>query len=414
MTVTHYALRRVSVYEEPNGSFGVDHSGTPGDFMSVGAATEGLVFTTPNDMLDPQTLQQYQHGRPLHVVGPRQGASLSMKLPLFLTGTLANASTTSLTHSDTGPLLLLEMLFGGARDNVRGSVASSVASASVFTVASGAGSRFAAGGVVGWVNSSGAMELREIEGVSTDTVTLCHAFSASPSVGNALYGGITFYLDKKSSPTSLQFLVEGDEPDDYWCLLGCMPKSVSFDLGWGTIPSVSIEFDVADWDYLGSGSLAGQTYSSFNPLAYNSGELLVQTVATATRNIVSHRSFGLTSSLMYKPIPSPQGVQGKIGFIQGHTPPVAECVIGTYYEDQNWYTDRSSRNKKHVALQMGMSASGGVLLTMPTAQVMDISAPGDGDGLTGSDVTLHAMLDEDKGAQTSSLLRSPMRLHIVG
>jgi hypothetical protein len=414
MTVTIHNLRRVSVYEEPNGSFAVDHSGTAGDFLAVPAATEGLAFTTPTDMLDPGTLQQYKHGRALQVVGPRQGATLTMKVPLFLTGTIANATTTSLTHTDSGALLLLEMFFGGARDNVRGSVASSVSSSSVFTVAAGVGSRFAAGGCVGWVNAAGTMELREIEGVSTDTVTLKHAFSASPSVGNAIYSGITLYPATKASPTTLQFLVEGEEADDYWCLLGCMPQSATLDLTWGQIPSVTYEFYVTDWDYLGSGSLAGQTYSNYNPLAYNSGELLVQTVATATRNIVSHRSFAFTTTLTYTPIPSPEGVQGRIGFVQAHTPPVATCVIGTYYEDQTWHTDRTSRNKKHVALQMGESASGGVLLTMPTAQVVEIGAPTDGDGLTGSDVTLAAMLDEDTGAQTSALLRAPMRLHIVG
>jgi hypothetical protein len=259
------------------------------------------------------------------------------------------------------------------------------------------------------------MEIREVEGVSTDTVTLKHAFSGTPSVGNAIYGGITYYLSTKASPTSLQFLVEGQEADDFWCLMGCMPKSATFDLTWGQIPSVTYEFDVAEWDYIGSGSLAGQTYASFNPLAYNSGELLVQTVGTATRSILSHRSIDWSNTLTYTAQLSPEGVQGKIKYIQAHTPPVCTVKVGTYYEDQSHYTDRSSRNKKHVALQMGMSSSGGVLMTAPTSQVVDISPPGDGgDGLTGSDVTYAAMLDEDTGAQTTEILRSAWRLHIVG
>lgn len=411
MAKTIQALRRVSVCEEPNASFAVLTSLT---FVPVPAVADSLSWTHGQKMLDPNTLQQYQHGKSQLVVGPRTESTLSMKVPLFTTGTLANVATSTLTRADSAGLLLLDLAFGGsAGTGSQGSAASGVPTADVITVTDG--SSFVEGGCIGWINSAGLMELREISTITaTHTLTLKNDLSAAPAAADVIYNGITFFPSKKSSPTSLQFLVEGEEADDYWRLMGCMPTSIGFELAWGEIPHVVYEFAVTDWDYLGSGSLAGMTYSNFNPLAYNSGELLIQTVATSTRNVVQHHSFSLESSLTYLPVTSPNGVQGRVAWIQNHTPPFFTAKVGTYYEDQTWYDARSNRTLKSVFLQMGMSSAGGVLLSLPTSQVSDVTAPSDANGLTGSEVTFVSLLDTDTSGQGSERLRAAGRLHIVG
>jgi len=412
MAITLFPLRRLSVGEEPNGSFA--ETLTAGAFLPVPAVAGSMEWTPGQEMLNPDILQQYAHGMSLQVLGPRRGSTLSFTVPLFTTGTLANASTTSLTRAASAGLLLLDMAFGGLRGGQAGSTVATGISAAGFTVASGHGSRFAAGGALMRVATNGRTEMREIRTVSTDTITLEQGFSETPSASDVIYNCVTVYPDRKASPTSMQFLAEGEEADDYWRLSGCMPASISLELGYGSIPSIRYEMQVAEWAYLGSGTLAAQTYSNFNPLAFNSGELLCQTIGTLTRRVVSHRSFSASTQLTYLPVESPEGTQGRIGYTHNHTPPFATANVGTFYEDQTWHTDRTNRNRKHLAMQMGMSASGGVLLTMPSAQVTELSAPQDGEGLTGQDITLVSLLDASKASQSTALLRAPLRLHIGG
>lgn len=415
MTITRHALRRIRVYEEPNASFAVDHSSSPNDFLDVPFTNDTGTWEPTQVMLDPMTIQQYMHGRPLQVIGPR-ASKLSFKVPLFLTGRLGTASQSTLTRASSAGLLLLDMLFGGtANTNTGGSAISAATSASVFTVTDAAG--FQAGGALGWVNTAGQIEVREIEGKSSNTITLKHALSATPSASDVIYNAITFYPSDKASRTSLQFLVQGEEADDYWCLLGCMPTSVSFELQHAPdagIAMVNYEFMCADWDYLGSGSLSGATFSNFNPLAYNAGETLIQVAGTVTRNIVRHHSISLESSMAYIPAKSPNGTNGIFQYVHSHQSPVAKCTVGTFYEDQTWYTARTNRTEYHVGIQIGRTSSGAALFTLPDAQVTNVSSPQDADGLVGSDVTFEAMLDEDTGGQSTELLRAAFRLHVLG
>lgn len=417
MTITRHGLRRIRVYEEPNASFAVDHSGTAGDFIDVPFTMDSGTWEPTQTLLDPMTSQQYMHGRPLQVIGPRS-SKLSFRVPLFLTGRLGTSAQNTLTRASSAGLLLLDMFFGGSANTATGgSAISATSAAGVLTVSDGGG--FQSGGACGWVNSSGLMEIREIQTVTGGTITLKHNLSAAPAVSDVIYNAITFYPSDKSTRTSLQFLVQGEEADDLWVIMGCMPSSASFELQHApdaAIAMVSYEFQCADWAYVGSGSLTAATYSNFNPLAYNAGETLVQVVATATRSIVQHHSISLDNSITYVPAKSPNGTNGIFQYVHQHAGPdsVAKVTLGTYYEAQTWYTARSARTQYHVAPQIGRTSSGGALFTLPTAQVTNVTAPDDADGLVGSDVTFEAMLDTDTSGQSTELLRSAFRLHIVG
>ena len=89
--------------------------------------------------------------------------------------------------------------------------------ATVPTVTSAAG--FLAGGAIAWVNGSGVLEVREIESIAANSITLKHAFSAGPTNAQVAYAAAT-YSFTEDPQESLQFIVEGVENEDRWLLLG--------------------------------------------------------------------------------------------------------------------------------------------------------------------------------------------------
>jgi len=269
---------------------------------------------------------------------------------------------------------------------------------------------------VGWVNSNSQMEIREIEGVSTDTITLKHALSAAPVATDEIYNATTYYPDPNiaTQPDSMQLMVQGAEGDDRYRLSGGQVTALNFTTQMGAIPMVEVTMTFADWDYVGGGSLAAVTYANHTPISFNAGELLIQQVATATRNIVQVQSIAWQVALTHIPVPSPDGVETLAKWLQEHTPPFARVTPTLYYEDQTYYTGWANRTKYHVALQISRSASGGWLLVVPTGQVELPQAPQDKGGVLGYDVPVAALLDEDATDQSTTIRRAPFRAHCVG
>lgn len=412
MASTLYPLRHVSVYEEPDGSFAVDHSATPSDFLAVPAQSGDLAWTPDRTMLDPATLQQYKHGRPTKVHGPRS-STLNMTIPLAITGTLADAATATPTKADTALFRQLAITLGGERSGKKGSLVATATSASVFTVTATEGSRFTAGGAVGRVTAGGKMEIREIANVTGDVITLKQAFSEATVISDTIYNAATFYLD--DSLTHAQYLVEGSDAEDYHVLLGMQLQGLSLGLSMGEIPTIGFQMQGADWDYLGSGSLSGSTYANHTPISFDAGEFLAQAEGTATRNAVSIHEIGISPALTYIAERSPEGTQTVNRYVQQHAPPVISGTFGTYYEDQTWFSAWLARTGYHLALQIGQSSSGGILITANGAQLGPVTAPQSaGEGFAGSTVSFAAGLDGDATDQTTAIRRSPIRLHFVG
>jgi hypothetical protein len=410
MAVQH-ALRSLSVYEEPNGSFGVDHYSTSGDFLAV-PAQNVPTWSPDQPLLDPQTLQQYIGGHPLQVLGPRAG-TMTVTVPLARTGILADTSTPSVDSDQSAIIRMLKSGFGGYDGDNQGSTSAVGSTASVINVQAGHGSRFFAGGAMGWVNPAGILEMREVEGVATDAVTVKHAFSAAPSNTNPIYNATTIYINE-ASPTSVQFRAIGKDADDAWAICGAQIQSIQINTPVGQIPTLSITYQFAEWINKGSGSLAGVTYSNFVPYAFNQGEFQAQVVATATRNIQCIREFSLQIGLTWTPVRCPNGVNTIQSFDMAHVSPMVQGSFGIYYADQTWHNAWINRTKYHLALSIPDADDGGVLITIPTAQIGPVTAPADAEGFSGQTVSFRGMLDEDTGAQTTALLRSPFRMHFFG
>ena len=412
MVANLFPLRAVSVYEEPNGSFGVDHSGTPGDFLPMPAQAGDLAWSKDRTLLDPATLQQYKHGRPTKVHGPK-GTTLNMTVPFGITGTLGDATTATKTKADSALLRQLAITMGGERSGTMGSLVATATSSSVFTVTGTEGSRFVAGGGLGRVTTSGVMEIREIADVTGDVITLKQAFSEGTTIADPIYAAITFYLD--DSLTHAQYLIEGADADDYNVLLGMQLQGLTITTPSREIPTLGFQMQGASWDNVGSGTLAGETYANYTPISFDAGEFLVQDEGTVTRNVVSIYEIAMTSALTYIAQSSIEGVETVLGYCQQHAPPVMAGTWGTYYEDETWMTKWQNRTLQHLALQVGRSSAGGWLITANGAQLGPVTSPQTaGDGFVGTVASFEAGLDNDTGALTSALLRSPFRFHIVG
>lgn len=406
-----HQLRSLSIYEEPDGSFAVDHYSTPGDFLAIPAEANGFQWTPNQPMESPGLLQQYKHGRSTKELGPRS-LTASFTVPMGLTGILADDVTASADEDDSALFRLLKIVFGGIIGGNMGSTVATPDDEAGFDVQAGHGTRFNEVGAIGWINANGLMEIREIQRVVSDTITLKHALSGIPQATDAIYNATTFYLDDGN--THAQFIATGQDANDAWSLRGCQLSSLAYRTALAGVPGITFGMQGAEWENKGGGALAGATYANFNPFVFNEGELFYQTVGTETRNVVCAREVQFNPALSYIAKTCVNGTNTIDGYVQDHGEPVIAGSFGVHYEDQSYFTDRTNKTPKHIALQIGMQPTGGWLIVAPNAQITDATSPQDANRLAGQTVSFEGGIDTDVATQTTASRRSAHRLHIVG
>jgi hypothetical protein len=337
---------------------------------------------------------------------------MAITVPLHGSGLAGSAAEASATAATNGLLRILKATFGGLRGGQNGStVAASPTSGSVFDVGAGHGSRFTAGGAMGWVNAAGNLEIRPIESVSTDSVVLKYGFSATPTASDPVYSATTVYLD--DSGTHLQFIARGASPTDRWLLRGMQLQSLAINNPLGDLPTLAFTFQGAEWSNIGSGSLAAVTYADTEFLAFNGGALYVQPVGTATAASISASEITVTPNITYTAVRGPGGTNTIFEYVQAHAPPVVSGSFRPHYDDQTWFDAWTNKTRQAVGLQVGMIESRGVLIEVANAQLGPVAAPQDQDGLTVQTVSYDGALDTDATDQTTAIRRSPVRLHFV-
>ena len=138
------------------------------------------------------------------------------------------------------------------------------------TVASASG--LTAGAYIGWRNSSGVVEWRQIKSKSSNTLCTRTRSSGTPANSDVCYAAATYYVTEDPSQ-SLQFIAYGQSTADRWLLLGC--QCVGSTSAWTRagkgIPSITFTFEAANWLEGGStaGSITGNdrgpTYTNYKP-----------------------------------------------------------------------------------------------------------------------------------------------------
>jgi hypothetical protein len=418
MSIELHAVQRIRFISEGS-AFAVDKSGDPGigDFTDLPIREGSAQLTLTRDSLDPQQLVQSRLEYRKEVLGKRS-ATLAFTLNLAPTGVAANASTIAVSGATQ---TLLGIVCGATRTGVAGSTSAAGSSASVINVATGHGTRFVAGSAMGWVNASGVLETREVESVSTDAVTLKHAFSGSPANSDPLYNCTTVYMTEDPA-TSLQFAVQGAEDQDQWLLLGGQAVGgiqVAIDPSGQALPSITVNMTFANWLDVAEmesafGGIGTATYTNYEPIVGHAGELRVFTVGAPTLNtssLVHCSALAFAPAISYVPVTSHSGTNTVFRWRAARAAPPCEGSWTSPYQDLTWWTARNNRTDKAVFFQMGTAAGSTVMISAPTVQIVNPQRVADGSQIAAETIAWKARRDTDVGSAVTEIAKSPFRIH---
>lgn len=417
MSIEPDILRFLGIYEEPNGSYQTDHSSTPGDFLAFPFEEGTLQAQLGRNPLDPMAGKIRRDGHSKKVLGPRS-CTLNFAGKIHSHGVDCDGQNDPPTKSTWALARMLTAIMGGAlADDGTGTTSGSQttvqsATSTTVTVTAGHGARFAAGGVIAVpvVSGSAVLEARPIKSVSTDTITVKQAFSATPVTGQPVRGGITFYMTEDPN-TSLQALIEGREATDGVVLRG-LQGGFSLSLPIGDLGQIAFALQGAGWARLGSSSATNPTYSVFEPMALDPLELLVQTVGSTTRVMVPESELNVEPQIAFAPQRSGAATETIARMVRQPARPLVQGSFVTPYEDDTWYTARDDREDRAVWAQAGNLAGGIYCVEVPTVQITDVQPAASGENIAGQRVSFEGRHDEEIGGSTE-VGYSAFRIHCV-
>lgn len=412
------SIQKLFFYREPNrAAYGVDHSGTLGDYVLI-PTMEGSIDHDPGKvMIDPgQTVQHVYEWR--EKIPGHKAWSLSFQTPLAPTGVPAGDGV----PATIGPAAeLLAVVAGGAAVGTGTTVSVTWTDGISGTLTDA--SSLAPGMAVGFV-IAGRFYVREIESVVGSTITLKVALPSAPQATDVVYGGVTIYLDRNPQ-ASAQFLVIGEEEDDRYIFRG----------GWGTVsielamsgeaePMLSFEFQGRRWDYGEDGvtdlslePFNPEAYASYSPISDHVGEFIEQAVGVSALVTTPVKAMTWTLNLENQPITDPSAEEGIRHWMRkrGNAPTIQGSFTPSFYEDLTRQKRRDNRDDMYLAYAFGTSpTTGAVLLTASRVQYT-ASPPGESDGV-GVEVTEWEGRNDDDTVEATptDLGLSCFRIHLVG
>lgn len=420
MTVVQEPIKRLRLYEEPNGSFATDHSGTMGDFIGCPFVEGSLSFSLNRAVLPVGHSQQHIDGMAEKVLGIKTW-ELSYQMNMETVDTKAGNGVT-IAQGALGRMLKIGM--GGERLGVGDTFAVS-AGTNAFDVTTGA--RWVAGSAIAGATGAGnALEVRVIESISSNTVTLKHNFTETTVNTETAWNSATYYLETGDGDTitSAQFALEGLEQDDRWLLMGGQLTGLAIEAGPGIVPTMTFTWQGVDWDYADgtdtSGTLTGstlgiETYADAKPLVVKDSELRVFTngTATLTSTLIDAPAYTFAPNIQHAAHFAPGGTETVKTWIRLHQPPVISGTIQRPYEGTGWKDAMEGLTNLGIFLQIGTSTTdGAVCIDVPTVQVTNWQRVDIG-GIAGEEITWEARQDSDVGSSVTDIALSAFRVHIV-
>lgn len=421
MTVVADRVRRMRIANEPTGSFGVEIG--IGSFSDCAFREDSLKLTMNRPMESPMLSQQILDGYPSKVFLPRD-AQLDFATNLRpLTQRCGNAAASAGTIAPDNQLWATAMQ--GAQYNQIGTTIASTSTTSVLNVTSGAG-LFEGGAIACATGAGGALECREIKTISSNVVTVKHAFSSIPANGSTVYAPGTFYLSGTTGTValSLQAAIEGIITTDRWLLKGGQIKSPpAFDFAPGTVPKVTWSFGFADWDPADgtnttmnlNAALADQNYADTGIQSVMDSEFRVMTAGTTAiaSTLIEATSMTITPSIKYVPHKTVSGLNTVKQWVRVR--PDGPPVTGEFtvpFEDQSWFTARDNETERSIFFQIGSSVAGGaVLISVPRVCIDDVQRE-ELDGISGQRIKWYAKSDNQTTTNSSELQKSAFRVHL--
>jgi len=413
-------IRFLVVAATPTAAVGADSSASLGSFVDCPIREGSAQMATNRDELDPmQLVQHIDEGRE-RVLGKRV-ATLTFTMNLAPTGTSAVLGTTAIT-SPLGRLLKVVM---GGENLAAGSTAATSTTAIVLKTSTAShASRWPPGTVVGWSNGT-VVEWRSVEATTSATVTLKHGFSGVPAVGNPLINAATYYMTADPD-TTVDFIVEGLDNEDRFLLTGGQAVTgigVAFDLTGGAIPTVTFNFQFANWyasNETGSsitGTLGTASYSATSPIVGEAGEFRCWTVGAATYVTTTRLHVSAMTwepHIAYTPVTSPSGRNTVWRWKRSRN--TDSPVQGSFtipYEDTTWFAHRNSKTDLDAMYVAGISGGNTVIVEAPTIQILNPQRVADASAIAAQTLTWKGRRDTDVGAVTTDISKSPFRLHLA-
>lgn len=407
MTINQVGQRRVAIFEEPDGSYAVDHTGTPGDFLDLPIVHGSLKVNPGFQMKDPMTQKQYLLSHDKLVPG-RQRPTVSFDIVLAPLGTAFGASTTTFDTDDSAILRMLKIVFGGFDGGVNAgsAVAGTPSNAYTIPVTTGHGSRFTAKTVVGLVDSNGRVEHRKILSKSTDDLNLYHGGTFTPADTSAVYNTCSVWMTGRPD-TTLQMITEGAGTHDRWKYLGGYCTSANLTLGNDEFPKLSLTFEFVHMEALSSQAITLASYLNFSP-QWKTGKLLIAPYSasggqTATELCAQDRSFGL--ALQQEPLFCSSAEYGvRRPFRPRVDPPVFTFTIPD--ESNTYYDAVLSGAEFQISQQINDDPDNSLSIFGTRCQVINCEPVGD--SLDQQTVTLRPIPIANA---SSDLSRSPVTIH---
>lgn len=414
MSIEIDTLRYIGLYEEPDGSYQVDHSGTPADFLALPYKEGTLQAQGGRAQLDPRTGKMRLDGHDKKVLGIRS-CTLNAGVTLHSHGLDLDGDEAPPTTDNWALMRALKAQMGGVFTTTDESVQTVVVAGSTTTTAvevtTGHGARFEAAGVIACqvVSGSPLLELREVASVAGDIVSVKEAFSAAPVTGTPVRGGVTFYLTENPS-TSLQALVEGREAQDGAIYRG-LQGGFQIELPVGELGTMTLGLAGAGWSRLASG-VTIPSYSQYKPMACAPLELHVPTIGSTTRVLVEESAVKFEPQITYAPQKSGAATETIARMRRQPTRPAVRGSFTCPYEDDTWYTARDDREDRAVFAQAGALPGEAMLFSCPTVQITDVKPAPSDSAIAGQTVTFEGRHDEEIGS-TSERSYSAIRWHFV-
>lgn len=425
MTIELHDVGRARVYDESSAgswsstTFAIDATTSPGlgSFTDVAFREGSAQVQLMEDMLDPQQVVQSRVEGRKKLRGKRS-ATLTLTLNLAPSGVAAGSAVSSVAPGG-GLGIILRAIMGGEK-LAAGTTATAGSTSSVINATSGAG--WEEGAWIGWTNSAGIVEWREVKQVATNVVTTKYAFSGTPANGNVLYNAAVYFFTEDPQ-RSLQFLVEGVETDDRWLLLGgqCTGFKIGIDPTGQQLPSAQITLTFASWldssevsNTAGvTAAIAAASFGNYNPIVGFAGELRYQTVGTATldsTSLVHASAINFDPSISFVPVTSPKGVNTILRWRAARQNPPVQVGFTAPYEDLTWWTKRKARNDLAFWYTAGQLAGGSVILSAPATQIVNPQRTADASKLAGQSIAAEGRRDIDVATGTTELSKSPVRI----
>lgn len=416
-------VQRLRVLVEAAGSFAVDGSGTLGNYLDVPLVEGSGQMVLPQEMQNPQHALQDIRDYQKEIIGKKTW-SLTFNVPFHPTGLAATAGVVA-----TGGYLgrLFKAIMGGEHLG-RGTTIATGGWSDSATGDVATGTNLRPGGLFQWADAAGSVHAREIEAVTSETITLKIGLPAVPASGDVIASGATYFWTQDPD-TSLQFIVEGYEQQDRWLLMGgqgAYTMTLPLD---GTVPTLQFTITGTTWlegdEAAGAANIHGTTlgnatYVNYEPITGHVGRLLVQTtgVATLSGATVDVSELTFTTGFEKTAITSPSGDQGISRWRltrAGGTAPV-EGTFQTYFTGYGSWDARDTKANKMIAYQNGVGFGKTTLVTAPTVQFTDVQRA-DPENIASEVVSWKGRLDEDTTAPTAAatnydLATSPHRVQL--